>query len=101
VADVKITPGISCAIGALSCRQTMLSLLMRLRGELAEAESAAAHRRNRDPEDTEGRFRVPLTVFSRGRMYTFVFALSDPSPDYLLVEAVSRVPPPAPGEERP
>lgn len=89
VRSVSIDPAVSQRLGELlTDKEAVIQALDGLRSNLRE--QPAGYRANRDDDDPDFLFNVPVPVYLRGRLRVVQFSVNDTtSPDHFFVEAVS------------
>ena len=89
VRSVTIDPAVSQRLGELLAdKEAVIRVLDGLRRSLRE--HSAGYRANRDEDEPDFLFNVPVPVFLRGRLRVVRFSVNDTtSPDHFFVEAVS------------
>jgi len=89
VRSIQIWPPVSQRLGELLAdREVVIRVLEQLRQNLRE--HAAGYRANRDDEEPDFLFNVPIRLLFRGRWRVIRFSVNDTiSPDHFFVEAVS------------
>ena len=89
VRSVTIDPAVSQRLGELLAdKEAVIRVLDGLRWNLRE--QPAGYRANRDDEEPDFLFNVPVRLLLRGRWRFLRFSVNDTtSPDHFFVEAVS------------